>query len=297
MTMKTLNFGIEIETVGLSKERVARAMQTVVGGTARVSGRGGWEVLDARGRIWHAAPDGSLTGYENAEIVSPILSYPDIEDLQQVVRAVRAAGAKVDASCGIHIHVDGRRFRENPKHVGNLVKLVAKQEKLIEHALQIGASRARYCQPIDEAFLTKLLATRPQTLAQLSELWYGGASRARAHYDSSRYRGVNLHSLFFRGTIEFRWFDSTLHAGEVKAYVQFILALAAKALNARGASAKRREFNPATAKYDFRVFLLGLGLIGPEFKTARYHLIDHLGGSAAWKGERRDRPSAESAEQ
>jgi hypothetical protein len=44
------------------------------------------------------------------------------------------------------------------------------------------------------------------------------------------------------------------------------------------------------------VFLLGLGLIGPEFKTARHHLLDHLGGSAAWKGERRDRRPAESAE-
>lgn len=294
--MKTLNFGIEIETVGLSKERVARAIQTVVGGEVR-GGYSAWEVVDARGRIWRAMHDGSLTRGDNAEIVSPILTYADIEDLQQVARAVRAAGARADESCGIHIHVDGARFKANPKHVGNLIKLVAKQEKLIEHAIGIRDSRRHWCKPIDETFLQKLLAARPETLGELSTLWYEGSSRQHTHRDHSRYRGVNLHSLFFRGTIEFRWFDGTLHAGKIKAYVQFILALAAKALNARGASAKRREFNPATAKYDFRVFLLGLGLIGPEFKTARFHLIDHLGGSAAWKGERRDRPSAESAEQ
>jgi hypothetical protein len=80
-----------------------------------------------------------------------------------------------------------------------------------------------------------------------------------------------------------------LHAGEVKAYVQFVLALAAKGLTGRAASSKRRAFDPSTAKYDFRVFLLNLGLIGDEFKTARLHLTKHLGGSAAWKGERRDR--------
>jgi hypothetical protein len=64
--------------------------------------------------------------------------------------------------------------------------------------------------------------------------------------------------------------------------------MAAKALSSKAASSKRREFSVATAKYDFRVFLLGLGLIGEEFKTARLHLTKKLAGSAAWKGERRD---------
>ena len=81
----------------------------------------------------------------------------------------------------------------------------------------------------------------------------------------------------------------TLHAGEIKGYVQLVLALAAKGLVSKAASSKRREFNAATAKYDFRVFLLSLGLIGNEFKTARLHLTKRLAGSAAWKGERRDR--------
>ncbi|MFP2903034.1 VrlE, partial [Corallococcus sp. 4LFB] len=60
-------------------------------------------------------------------------------------------------------------------------------------------------------------------------------------------------------------------------------------LASKAASSKRRDFNPATAKYDFRVFLLHLGLIGEEFKTARLHLLKKLEGSAAWKGQRRDR--------
>jgi hypothetical protein len=41
--------------------------------------------------------DGSLSGGERSgEIVSPILTYGDIEDLQSVVRAVRTAGARCD---------------------------------------------------------------------------------------------------------------------------------------------------------------------------------------------------------
>ena len=90
-----------------------------------------------------------------------------------------------------------------------------------------------------------------------------------------------------------RYFNGTLHAGVVKSYVQLTLALVAKALEAKAASSKRREFNVATAKYDWRVFLVShLGMVGDEFKTARLHLTKHLAGSAAWKGERRDRRPA-----
>ena len=75
-----------------------------------------------------------------------------------------------------------------------------------------------------------------------------------------------------------------------------MLALAANALSSKSASSKRREFDPATAKYDFRVVLLRLGLIGDEFKTARHHLTKRLEGSSSWKNGRPTRaPQPEAA--
>lgn len=289
--MKELRFGIEIETVGATREELARAIQRVVGGAVEYENRG-WRVADTRGRSWRVVPDGSLSGGEHSgEIVSPILCYEDIEQLQNIVRAVRGAGARADSSTGIHIHIDASRF--DAKSTVNLVKLIHKQERLLEHALGIREERLhRYCRPIEARFMQHLEARRPQTMAQISEAWYGRANAQPTRYDSSRYHGLNLNSLFFRGTFELRYFNGTLHAGEVKAYVQLSLALAAKALSAKSASSKRRDFNSDTAKYDFRVVLLHLGLIGDEFKTARLHLTKHLAGSAAWKGARRDRRSA-----
>ncbi len=285
--MKTLRFGIEIETVGLDKEGAARAIAGVVGGTARPAGSG-WEAVAADGRIWRAVPDGSLNGYRNAEIVSPILAWEDMEKLQEIVRALHSAGARADASCGIHVHVGADRF--DAKALTNLAKTIYKQERLIEAALGIQPHRlSRYCRPIDPGFIERLERTRPRTIADVNAAWYGRHVSAPTRYDSSRYHALNLNSYFFRGTIEVRAFEGSTHAGKVKAYVQFCLALAAKALGAKSASSRRREYNPATAKYDFRVFLLSLGLIGDEFKTARLHLLSRLGGSAAWKGERRDR--------
>ena len=286
--MKTLRFGIEIETVGLNRSRLAEAIRSVVGGTAS-SDYGSWCVTDTRGRPWRVVPDGSLSGGENSgEVVSPILSYDDIDELQSIVRALRAAGAKADPSTGIHIHIDGSRFAAKGATI--LVKTVYKQERLLEHALGISATRLqRYCRPIDPGFLQRIETHRPKTMQQLSDAWYGYHNPRPQRYDGSRYHGLNLNSLFFRGTIEWRFFNGTLHAGKVKAYVHLVLAMAAKALTAKAASSKRRDFNVATAKYDLRVFLLSLGFIGDEFKSTRKHLTAGLGGSAAWKGERRDR--------
>lgn len=126
----------------------------------------------------------------------------------------------------------------------------------------------------------------PRTKDQLNRIWYGYHNRQPQHYDNSRYHGVNLHNVWYRGTVEFRWFEATLHAGRIKAYLQFCLAVAAKALNGRAASSRKRDFDPQSAKYDFRVFLLHLGLIGDEFKTARKHLMANMPGDAAFKNGR-----------
>ena len=96
-----------------------------------------------------------------------------------------------------------------------------------------------------------------------------------------QYHLLNLHSVFQKGTIEFRAFNSTLHAGEVKAYIQLCMAISHQALTVASASpARPATDNPA---YTFRCWLLRLGMNGEEFKTARTHLLKHMPGNAAWR--------------
>ena len=92
-TMKTLRFGIEIETVGLGRTKLAEAIHSVVGGIISTDYRD-MRITTASGRTWKVVPDCSLSGGENSgEIVSPVLGYDDIEELQSIIRAVRTAGA------------------------------------------------------------------------------------------------------------------------------------------------------------------------------------------------------------
>jgi len=288
--MQDLTFGIEIETIKQTRQTVAKAIQKVVGGTVQHEGLGydAWTVKDSKGRTWRVVMDASLNAdrEHQAEIVSPILKAEDIAEMQEVVRAVRAAGAKVDTSCGIHIHIGADRF--NPQAVTNLVKMVNKQEELIYAALAVAPSRkAAYAKPVDANFLRKIETRKPARMDDLNVAWYGQLNRNPVHYDSSRYHGLNLHNIWYRGTIEFRLFNGTLHAGKIKAYIQFCLALATKAIESRSAKSEKRSFNAATAKYDFRVFLLSLGMIGDEYETARHHLLANFAGQSAWKNTRR----------
>ena len=150
--------------------------------------------------------DGSLTSvpeHLRAEVVSPVLCYDDLPQFQEVVRAIRRAGAKVNAQCGIHIHVDAAPF--DGRTLGNLAKMVYKQEPLILHALGISPARlAHYTRPVSDTLIRDIERHRPRTKDELNPLWYGRHNQTPVHYDSSRYHGVNLHNVWYRGTVEFR---------------------------------------------------------------------------------------------
>ena len=119
-------------------------------------------------------------------------------------------------------------------------------------------------------------------MAEFADIWYIQAPFGRdEHYNNSRYHGLNLHATFTKGTVEFRLFNGTLHAGEIKAYIQFCLAVAHQALTQKKASARKTETD--NEKYAFRCWMLRLGLIGDEFKTCRLHMLKHLAGNSAWR--------------
>ena len=248
-----------------------------------------YTVEDDTGRKWKVVSDASIQcqsrGERTAsrlyavEVVSPICKYEDIETIQQLVRELRRGGAKVNDSCGIHIHVDASRH--DPKTLRNIVNIMASKEDLLYKTLRVQIDREYYCQKADLRFLEDVNMKRPKSMSEFETLWYNGSSRRGVHYDSTRYHALNLHSVFSKGTIEFRMFNSTLHAGEVKSYIQLCLAISHQALIQQRAMRTRTQSE--NEKYTFRTWLLRLGLIGDEFKTARQHLLKNLEGNIAWK--------------
>ena len=299
-SMKEQTIGVEVEMNNITRRKAATLIATFFGTRAwNASSEYGymtWACTDGRGRIWKFQKDCSIEGVEDekCELVTPILTYDDMDTLQEIIRILRKAGAKSDATrgCGVHIHIGAEGH--SPKTLRNLANIMASHERLLIDALKLDRRRInRYCKVVDDRFLTQLNKKKPKTMSAFADIWYKSqnASYGRSqHYNESRYHMLNYHATFTKGTIEFRLFQfdaptatkqNGLHAGQLKSYIQLCLALSQMAKEVKGASSKPQHTeNP---KYAMRTWLLRIGFIGEEFATARDFLTKNLTGDSAFR--------------
>ena len=296
-------FGIEIEFTGITRTKAAEVAAAYFGGdmdavhdhydTHLVSSPDGriWKFLSDASIICQRKNGRSVTSADSAysvELVSPVLTYyEDIKTIQELVRRLRKAGGFTNSSCGIHVHLDGAEH--TPRSIRNFVNIIASHNDLFYKALQIAPERMRYCQKMDAYLVEKLNRQKPNSFSRIETIWYEGYHENRTrHYHDSRYHFLNLHS-FFNGnrTVELRGFNSELHAGKIRAYIVFALALNHQALTQKSASS--RKVQSENEKFAMRVYLNRIGFIGDEFKSCREHLYQHLDGNAAWRYRVSDR--------
>ena len=299
--MKKQTIGVEVEMNSITRPAAAKLAADFFGtgryeDTARRNGYCTWSAWDESGREWKFQKDVSIAGpdSEKCEMVTPILTYADMETLQELIRRLRRAGAKSDATrgCGVHIHIGAKGH--TPQTLRNLANIMASHERLIADALKIDQCRMnRYCRTVNPRFIEQLNKKKPTTMAQLADIWYtaNGANYGRnQHYNDSRYHMLNFHATFTKSTIEFRLFQfdkptaekkNGLHAGQLKSYIQLCLALSEMAKELKTASPKPQQTeNP---KFAMRTWLIRLGLVGEEFSTARSFLTKNLDGDAAFR--------------
>lgn len=292
--MFNTNFGIEIEFTGITREQAAETAHDYFGGSlqeASIYNRYCPTVTAPDGRVWKFINDSSIKSQKKeqartvsadtiyrVEMVSPILNYrADIESLQGFIRRLKKAGGFTNSSCGIHVHLDGEAH--TPRSLWNFVNLVASRNDLFYKALQIPEERVYYCKKMDEYMVQRLNEVKPKTFDRIKQIWY---ERYDSRFHDSRYHFLNLHCFFYGNhTVELRGFNSTLHAGKVRAYIVFALAMNHQALTQN--RAVYQKVQSENEKFAMRVYLVRIGLSGDEFKSCRKHLYEHLDGNAAWR--------------
>ena len=161
--MKNQTIGVEIEMNNITREKAARKVAEYFGtrawNAASEYGYYSWACKDGQGRVWKFQRDVSIYGpdAEKCELVTPILTYDDIETLQEIIRLLRKAGAKSGPSrgCGVHIHIG--KGDHTAKTIRNLVNIMAAHEQQIGRAIRIDAGRTgQYCQVVNHRFLDRL---------------------------------------------------------------------------------------------------------------------------------------------
>lgn len=81
--------------------------------------------------------------------------------------------------------------------------------------------------------------------------------------------------------LKFPWFRFDAASEEVDAYSRLVCALCAAAKEQKRVNAKEKPVE--NEKFAFRVFLMRLGFMGDEYKTARKILLKNLSGNSAFK--------------
>ncbi len=243
-SVEDITFGVEVETF------IPASSDVNVGGY--YSGRA-CRQLPRFGRThWQAKYDGSLRASNNTrgmtgcEFVSPILKgSTGLANTKTAVEAIRDLGAKVNGSCGVHVHVGvptdlDRKSRA--RFVKALTYLVGKVE---------GGLYASTGTPRRE---TGGWAAGCKNIAR--EQGWNDETIATGRMASQRYHGLNITNLTGYGhgtpTVEFRYFSETTNPEKVTAWVAMCVSLVQIALT----SPKLAKPDVRTAKH---VTLIGSG--------------------------------------
>jgi len=186
---------------------------------------------------------------------------------------------KLSQGCGVHVHVDGSEFlTDNVDFESALVRLYSNvfvNQEVLFDALAVLPPREVYTKKLSDTRLDKLLLTA--SLKEVKDAWYKPtkedtwkARDDRNLFDhSSRQQALNLHSLFQKGTIEFRMFNTPAQLDEnvLRAYAELSLGLTVASLN----NVKLPPIiEPGKKKREtMDHWLCCLGLCGDEFKRSR----------------------------
>lgn len=184
---------------------------------------------------------GNHGGAYGVECVSPILNHGEYESIDKIFNYIDGYGWNTDSSCGTHVHVGGKDL--NVLALRNLALLTNVFEPIIYGMVDSNRYTNTYCDSINTEFINKLL-----NLGDNIELWqlcnaYYDTNRADSDewfedneydfdkYEDERYYGLNLHSWFYRKTIEFRYFNGTESKYDVKQWVDLCVKLVEFAKN------------------------------------------------------------------
>ncbi len=193
---------------------------------------------------WRFVEDHSIFGGGGIELLSPRLKGPGgLYEVRVALGILGTFGAGVNGSCGLHVHHDARDF--GARELRALLELMLNWEPLIYQAIPGNQGRMeKACKPIPPA-MAELVKGRwgreSPALRSLEEAWYGDAqeSHRRERYHETRYHGLNLHSYWYRGTVEFRYMRGTLKGEVAESWILFTHLLMEAVRGGSGGEARR----------------------------------------------------------
>lgn len=213
-----LQFGVEIEFFNVHYELAITELRAA-----------GLEVADYTGythedseTAWKITYDSSVTSYNTGifaglELVSPVLKGDKgLDDLRTALTVLSNLGAKVDKTCGLHVHHNAACF--NYEQLISIVNLYYSYQKGINTILPKSrrtSAKAAYCKPIPTASLKKMNDT---TRYERGNTENEKSMRVAYSFDT-RYLVVNMQAFLRHKTVEFRQHSGTIDPDKAEAWI------------------------------------------------------------------------------
>jgi hypothetical protein len=197
-------FGVEFEAYNVTKEKLCSALRSA-GIECEIEGYN--HITRAK---WKIVNDGSIEGCNTFELVSPILSGEDgISTLKIVCSVLNECRAKVNKTCGTHVHIDAADFTLSQwKRIYiNYYRL----EKTIDAFMPESRRHNSYCERLVGISEFESKINRCNSLEQIAGV-----------FGHSRYYKVNPMSYSRHNTCEFRQHGGTIEFEKISSWIKFV---------------------------------------------------------------------------
>lgn len=208
---EVLTFGVEIEAYNVNVDCL---LSLLISRGVQIR-REGYNHIDNE-TYYKIVSDASIRGEMPAEIVSPILKGESgLESLKKICDALEAIDAKVNKSCGLHIHLDAKNFTINQWR--NLIINYARLEHIIDSFMAQSRRGNNNCFCRSLSLMPRLEAT----------ILHCNSVEEIARYFSTRYMKINVEAYSRHKTVEFRQHQGTTDFKKISMWLSFLQKLVA----------------------------------------------------------------------
>lgn len=199
-------FGVELECYNVNRDTLRRKL-TAAGINCNEANRGA-----SNRAYWKITNDGSIRGINGFELVSPILQGEEgLSELMKVCKVLNDCKAKVNRSCGTHVHINARNF--TLEQWKRLYINYARLESVIDGwmANTRRGNTNTYCKGFSRVDNFESRINNASTLNGIATGILNG-----------RYWKVNPQSYSVHNTCEFRQHSGTTNYVKLSAWVRFL---------------------------------------------------------------------------
>lgn len=203
--------------------------------------------------------DGSLHD-KGIEIQTPPATYDKLEKfVVETTKVLKYNGYKGTMACGLHLHFDARDIMNDHIKIIQVIKTFYAIEDIIYSMLPPSRWGTHFCQQLSKNYLYDNFKKQMKKNDAEKEIYKAtnmkDISRRKNHkYDASRYYGLNIHSIFFRGTIELRYHSGTVEDWKILNWIDITSRIVDYAINTYDEKVIEGLFNMPTSWEKFKAF-------------------------------------------